>query len=130
MNKIIAIIERASDGTYAAYTNESFDDFELAGYGDTPKDAKEDFLASIEEMKELGCNVPEFEINFQYDTASFLQEFRKELSLSGLEVVTGINQKQLQHYLSGHRKPSESTRNKIKEGVKNFATRLMELELA
>jgi transcriptional regulator with XRE-family HTH domain len=43
------------------------------------------------------------------------------LSKSGLEKITGINQKQLWHYASGLRKPSPATIHKIETGLHNFA---------
>lgn len=128
---VTAIIERSSDSYYSVYTVESFEKFALLGYGETPEKAKEDFWASYNEMKEmLGEEVPEINVTFRYDVASFLQEYRDELSLSGLEVVTGVNQKQLQHYLSGRRKPSAATKEKIQQGVHAFANRLRDVEFA
>ena len=129
--KVTAIIERGSDGSYSIYTVESFEKFGLFGYGETPEKAKEDFWESYGELKEMmPDDVPEIDVNFKYDVASFLQEYRDEFSLSGLEVVTGVNQKQLQHYLSGHRKPSKTTIMKIQFGVREFAKKLANVEFA
>lgn len=128
---VTAIIERSSESYYTIHTVEHFDKFGLYGYGETPEKAKEDFWASYNEIKEMmHDDVPEIEVSFKYDVASFLQEYRDKLSLSGLEAITGVNQKQLQHYLSGRRKPSATTINRIQEGVHAFAERLKSVEFA
>ena len=55
--------------------------------------------------KEQGLDFQEItSFKFQYDTASFLQYYSKILSLAGLERLTGVNQGQLSHYLTGRRK--------------------------
>lgn len=52
MNKTV-IIERASDGRFAAYTDGTIDGFLAAGYGESVADTLEDFRVSIEEMNEI-----------------------------------------------------------------------------
>ena len=131
MKQITAIIERSADGEYAIYTQETFEKFGLHGYGSTPEEAKQDFWTAYEEIKDiLKDEVPEIKVTFKYDVASFLRDFKDVLSMSGLQIVTGINQKQLQHYLSGHRRPSEATVRKIEQGVHDLATKLREVEFA
>lgn len=130
---ITAIIERANDGYYSIYIQEDLD-FGLIGTGQTVADAKADFMICIDEMKELyqeeGKEFPELSVNFLYDTASFLQYYSKILSLAGLERLTGVNQGQLSHYLTGHRKPSEKTAKKIQEKIHDFGKELLHLEFA
>lgn len=129
--RVTAIIERSSEGFYSIYTLETFEKFGLHGYGKTPQEAIDDFWAAYNEMKEmLPGDVPEIQVVFKRDVASFLQEFRDEFSLSGLQIITGVNQKQLQHYLSGNNKPSKSTKEKIAKGIRAFADRLSEVEFA
>jgi len=127
--KVTAVIERAADGTYSIYTDHKFDGFALFGYGDTPEEAKMDFLTSYEEMKVDFPELPEqLNVTFKYDIASFLREYKDQFSMSGLQTITGINQKQLHHYLSGHRKPSASTIKRIADGIKIFSERLSAVE--
>ena len=131
MKPITAVIERSSDGEYAIYTLETFEKFGLHGYGSTPEEAKRDFWTAYEEIKDiLKDEVPEIKVTFKYDVASFLRAFKDVLSMSGLQIVTGINQKQLQHYLSGHRRPSDATVRKIEQGVHALADKLREVEFA
>ena len=64
------------------------------------------------------------ELVFCYDIPSFLQDFAFAFSLAGLERITGVNQKQLGHYISGYRKPSERTIRKIEDGIHRFSEQL------
>lgn len=77
------------------------------------------------EMREL-CGreekkCPDLEFIFKYDIPSFLQYFAYAFTLAGLERITGVNQKQLGHYISGIRNPSEKTARKIESGIRHFA---------
>jgi len=47
----------------------------------------------------------ECEFVFEYDVASFLNYYSHLLTLSGLERITGINQRQLGHYVQGRTRP-------------------------
>ena len=47
--------------------------------------------------------------------------FEVVFRLAGLERITGVNQKQLGHYIAGVRKPSEKTARKIEESIRCFA---------
>ena len=68
-------IEKSPDGTYSAYMEELFEDFGLAGYGNSAKEAIEDFYCSVQETKELlekkGKTMPELTFSFYYDLQSF-----------------------------------------------------------
>ncbi|MBP3795403.1 MAG: helix-turn-helix transcriptional regulator [Bacteroidales bacterium] len=45
-------------------------------------------------------------------------------TLAGLQRITGVNQKQLGHYISGYRKPSNKTVRKIEDGIHRFSQQL------
>jgi len=64
-------------------------------------------------QKELG-NIPnqEYEIVYLYDTQSLLKYYGKIFTMPALERLTGINQKQLHHYIMGKSTPREQTKNK------------------
>ena len=123
--KVRVIVERGSDNKYSAYMDYYDLDFGLAGFGDTAKDAIQDFFESYNEEKAMcqkeGREIPEFEFDIQYDVSSFLDYFSGVLSKSGLETITGINQKQLWHYSSGLRKPRPSTVLHIQDSLHAFA---------
>jgi predicted RNase H-like HicB family nuclease len=131
MVNVTAIIERASDGGFATYMLESFEKFAAHGFGNTAEEAKEDLFVAIEEFREmLGDDVPQMNITFKYDITSFLAEYRDKFGLSGLQIITGLNRKRLQEYLSGERHPSPKTVRKIEQSVHVFASKLQDLQLA
>ena len=68
-------------------------------------------------------------LDFEYvfDTVSFLKY--SPFTLTGLSKATGINCKQLSHYVTGYRKPSPKTILRIQEGVTRFAKTFSTLTL-
>ncbi len=123
--KAKVIIERGIDGTYDA-TMEFIKSvpFGLLGQGKTVSETMADFNNSYAEMKayyaEEGKECPELEFEFKYDVPSFLQYYAYAFTLAGLERITGVNQKQLGHYINGVRKPSEKTIKKIEDSIHAF----------
>ncbi len=67
-----------------------------------------------------GKECPVLEFVFKYDMPSFLQYYAYAFTLAGLERITGVNQKQLSHYIGGRRSPSEKTIKKIEERIHIF----------
>ena len=131
---IKVVIERGDDGTYSAYMDDYTYDFGLIGDGDTVAAAKADFLEAAEEMKayyaESGKEFPDVEFRFVYDTASFLSYYAYAFTLAGLGRITGINQGQLSHYVTGHRKPSQKTVAKIEAALHEFAAEIQDVTFA
>jgi len=78
MDKIIekVIIEVSADGLYSAYMPSDEYGFGLAGYGETEKEAVEDFYAAVSEMRELeeadGKVFPEFQFEFEHAYAEYV----------------------------------------------------------
>ena len=128
MEKIKAIIEVGRDGMVSIHARSEKYNCMFLGCGNTEEEAKEDFLECYQELKELtqetGKKFPEFEFEYAYDTASFLRYYGDTLTLTGLQKITGINSKQLSHYATGHRKPSQKTVERIHRGVTEFALKL------
>ena len=73
-------------------------------------------------------NFTECEFQFQFDIASFLAYYGSILSLAGMERLTGVNQGQLSHYVTGHRKPSKKTIEKIETKLHEFGKELNQVE--
>lgn len=123
--KVNAIIERASDGTYSIYMDDESLDYLVTGTGKTVEEAKKIFLGGYEDTKRYyakkGKSFVEVEFNFKYDMASFLSYYSNVLPLAGLSRLTGINQQQLSHYLTGRRNPSPKTKEKMQDAVHTFA---------
>ena len=133
MRKLVATVERGSDGIYSIYVEDITYPYGIIGTGPDVDTAMEDFMAGYEEMKEYiestGETFIPAEFTFKYDIPSFLQEYAYAFSLSGLERITGVNQKQLGHYISGYRHPSERTVRKIEASILNFCEKLSAIRL-
>lgn len=132
MKKVKAIIERSSEGIYSIYMDNDTLSYGVSGQGDTVEQARNDFFAAYEEMKEYykdeNKKFEEVEFIFETDTASFLQYYSKILSLAGLERITDISQGQLSHYLNGVKKPRPSTVATIEKKLHNFAKELSQVK--
>ena len=102
MTIIEAIIERAADGTYSIFcTNAMF-----SGMGDTVEEAKASLKEQMAFFKETakagGYHYPafldgEFTAQYKVDVISLMRYYVEKgiLTLSCMEKITGINQKQL-----------------------------------
>ena len=121
--KVTVIIEMNTDGSYTAVPQH---DFEIGffGEGKSVDEAIADLDNSFAEARQHLPGLPEMEWDLRFDTASFLQYFSDRLSLAGLQVITGINRKQLSHYVTGHSRPSAATVQKIQQGIDNFSEQL------
>ena len=128
-----ATIERGDNGTYDV-TMEYLSQipFGLLGQGKTVDEAIEDFYNSYSEMKsfliEKGEVYPPLIFHFVYDIPSFLKRYAYAFSLAGLGRITGINERQLSHYINGIRKPSLKTTLKIEQKLKEFAGEIAMLQ--
>lgn len=126
--KTTAIVERGADGKYSIYIEDADYPYGIIGTGSTVKETMADFDDGYQEMKEYieseGGTFVEADFEFKYDIPSFLQEYAYAFSLAGLERITGVNQKQLGHYISGYRKPSSRTVRKIEAGIHAFCDQL------
>ncbi len=106
--------------------------FGLFGEGKSVEETIKDFYVCVEEMRvaqhELGKSFPDkLEFKFVYDTPSFLEYYSEKLSLAGLGRITGINRKQLSHYLTGRSRPSERTIRKIEKSLREFGKELSQV---
>jgi hypothetical protein len=132
MNKATAVIERGNDGMYSIYIEEASYPYGIIGTGASTNEAMKDFMDGYHDMKEYvestGKTFEETEFTFKYDVPSFLQEYAYAFTLAGLERITGINQKQLGHYISGYRKPSEKTIRRIESGIRSFCDKLSAIQ--
>ena len=76
----------------------------------------------LESMRADGDDIPEsfkgeYEIVFELNIQALLHYFEGILTRSALARVTGINERQLGHYATGHRNPRPAQRKKIIEGI-------------
>ncbi len=133
MNTVKAFIEKNKENVYSVYIdlNDNTLNYGIHGTGNTAKGAIDDFLSAYETMKKFyaqkGKKFIEAEFHFQYDVASFLQYYSDRFTLAGLQNITGINQRQLSHYVTGFRKPGIKTIEKIETSIHNFAKELSQV---
>lgn len=131
MNKIKIIIEKSTD-SYGAYAENVMG---IYGAGDTADECKQSILDAIETVKTFEeSQIPEmlkgdYELIFKFDTVSLLNYYKGIFTNAALEKLTGINQKQINHYASGHRKPRAQQREKIERALQKLGKELSAIEL-
>ena len=105
--------------------------FGILGQGDTLEEAKVDFINSYNEMidlfEEQGRTFPPIEFEYLFDTASFLRYISGTFTMSGLSKITGINRKQLGHYIQGVSKPRPQTAARIQRDVLAYLEELTKI---
>ena len=127
-------IEKQSDGSYIAY-NTTGDYVTLIGTGDTVSEAKEDFKASYDGVKESyesrGSFMPSElteEIEFQFDLSS-LFEYYNMFNVSALGRYLGINPGLMRQYKKGDTYISDAQLEKIEAGIHRLGTELAALSI-
>jgi len=132
VKKIKIIIEKTKDH-YSAYAENVAG---IYGAGETADDAKQSVLDAIQLLKEYNTpkNIPEilkgkYQLVYHFDTISLLNYYKKIFTNAALERMTGINQKQIQHYSSGLKKPRRSQVKKIQEAFHELGNELIAVEL-
>jgi hypothetical protein len=124
MKQIIkAFIETGPKLDYDVWSDPDADiSFGLLGQGKTIEEAKQDFLDCFDELKisynKQGKEIPDIEFEFVYEIQSFLKY--SPFPLTWLSDATGINKKQLSHYVTERRNPSRATLVKIQNAVNKF----------
>lgn len=126
MPNITIIIERSKDA-YWAYAEKLEG---VSGVGATITEAKKSVIESLELQKELGnISNKNYSISFKFDTESLLKYYKGIFTNSAFEKLTGINQKQIQHYASGVKKPRPKQTKKIEEALHSLGRELLTVKL-
>lgn len=132
MKRVRVFIEKAADGKYSAYMpDDNKLDYGIIGTGASIDDTKADFMEAYEGMKEhfaqIGKTFEEVAFEFSFDIPSFIAYYCDRLSLAGISRITGVNQGQLSHYLTGRRRPSEKTAKKIQDALHAFGKEISDV---
>ena len=132
MKEIRIIIEKTEDH-YSAYADNVKG---VYGAGNTPAEAKQSIVNSITLLKKYNTanEIPvalkgSYKLIYKFDTQSFLTYYKKIFTNSALERITGINQRLLQHYSSGLKKPRPAQKKKIETALHELGDELMAVEL-
>jgi hypothetical protein len=94
------------------------------------KDFKESLQFHIEGCARGGDILPEWLLNGEYELSYILEASALLHSLDGiltrsaLSRATGINERQIGHYASGHRKPRLAQRERIINGIHSISKEL------
>lgn len=117
--KVNCIVEKGSDGLFAIYSEDHIGKSYFGGFGESVSEAKEDFLASIqeaiEEESKEGNEVPKMEdvkVSYHYDIPSFFNYF-DFINISKFAAYAGINESKMRAYKSGIAYPGEKTTARI-----------------
>lgn len=70
-----------------------------------------------------------FALIYEFEVTGILNYFKGIFTNAALEKLTGINQKQLQHYASGLKKPRAEQAGKIERALHDLGNHLLELKL-
>ena len=79
----------------------------------------------LEGLRADGDEIPaamqgKYRLDYVLNVRALLHYFEGVLTRSALSRVTGINERQLGHYITGHRKPRPEQRKKIVEGLRRI----------
>ena len=125
--KVTVIVEKSSDGSYSAYMENDMPDFGLAGYGQSAKEAIEDFYSSVDDTREYlkkeGKEMPEMSFSFYYDLQSFFSYF-SYLNISKVGEKSGISASLMRQYVSGVSKAGPKQYEKIRHAIRDIVSEL------
>ncbi len=132
MRTVKIIIEKTKDN-YDAYA-ENVEG--VYGGGETPELAKKSIVEAINLLKKYNKpeNVPailkgDFKIVYHFDAESLLKYYKGILSGTGIEKLTGISHKQINHYATGTKKPRPAQLKKIETALHKLGRELLAVEL-
>ena len=101
----------------------------------TIEGVKEAFVSALQfhiegsETDELpDCLKKDFELEFELSVSALLHHYDKILTRAAISRVTGINQRQLGHYLSGYRTPRRDKRDIIIAGLHKIGNELLSIK--
>lgn len=127
---IKAIIEKGKDGLYAVYSEDHIGNSYLGGFGESAKEAKDDFVESIREAiaenEKEGKPSPTFEdvvVEYHYDLPSFFNCF-DFINVRKFARYAGVNESKMRAYKSGAAFPGEKVASRIIKAIKNISTDL------
>ena len=130
----IVTIEKDSDGTFIAYNTDA-SPYTLIGRGSTVKDAKADFMNSMQEVKASeeereGAAAPILSASpvFKFDLSS-LFEYYSMLNVSAFSRYLGINETLMRQYKKGNTYISDLQLQKIEDGLHRLGADFLGLRL-
>lgn len=74
------------------------------------------------------CLKNEYELEYELSVSALLHHYDKILTRAAISRITGINQRQLGHYLSGYRNPRKDKRDIIIAGLHKIGNELISVK--
>lgn len=133
--RITATIEKSKDNLYSVYSDDHFGNSYFGGFGDSAREAREDFELSVrealQEAKERGEDIPSIEeitITYKYDIRSLFSYF-DFINVSKLASYAGINESKMRQYKAGSSFPGSKTTAKIEKALHKIGEEFISLQL-
>ena len=133
--KVLAIVEKSSDGLFCIYSDDHIGKSYFGGFGDSVSEAKDDFVASVKEAiseeGQKGHSTPKFEdiiITYKYDIPSFFNCF-DFINVSRFAEFAGVNESKMRAYKSGVAFPGEKTTTKILKAIQHIGIEFTSVSL-
>ena len=131
MMEVKIIIEKSKDH-FSAYA-ENIEG--IYGAGSTIEEVKKSIEDAISIYKEYNDNVPfvlkkNYKLVFLFDTQSLLEYYGNIFTRAALSRLTGINEKQLGHYIQGLHKPRKDKAQIIETALHKFGNELLSVEFS
>ena len=128
--EIKIIIEKSKDH-FSAYA-ENIEG--IYGAGASIKEVKQSIEDAINIYKDYNDKIPavlkkDYKLVFVFDTQSFLEYYGNIFTRAALSRLTGINEKQLGHYIQGLHKPRKDKAEKIEKALHGLGQELLSVEL-
>ncbi|MES2629028.1 MAG: helix-turn-helix transcriptional regulator [Bacteroidota bacterium] len=129
--KVIHVIIEKSQDIFSGYSTNVKG---LTGSGDSVSEVKQAIVECMILLKDLktdksGILNGEYTIDYSFDTASMLDYFKGIITQTALSARSGINQKQINHYYSGLRKPRAEQKKKIENTLHELGRELLQVHL-
>lgn len=132
MKKVLAVIEKASDGGYGIYLPET-EGVVLYGHGMTETEAKESLLENLESIIEfhedeelpipVALNDGDIEFEYRYDFSGFFKAY-PIFNVSALAEAVGVNPSLLRKYKNGLAFASQQQKERIEKGIHDLSKEL------
>ena len=131
MKTLKAILSKGPDDFGAWFENLEG----VYGVGTTVAEAKKNLMEGLMLYARHNAAAPAwiknkaFKVVYKFDAESILNYYRGIFTNAALERITGINQRQIQHYASGAKRPRPQQLKKIETAFHELGQELISVEL-
>jgi predicted RNase H-like HicB family nuclease len=131
MKTLKAILSKGPDDFGAWFENLEG----VYGAGATVGEAKKNLMDGLALYAKHNQDAPAwiknkaYKVVYKFDAESILNHYRGIFTNAALERITGINQRQIQHYASGTKRPRPQQLKKIEMALHELGEELISVEL-